>query len=182
MFGNYHRGDFPRWQLKPKMNRWIGKSRDTIGREFSQSVAKRLEELGWEVESELRVTKLLQKGFDRNYGDVDVLAWNRTTGRVLIIECKDLQYRKIFGEIAEQLADFRGLLRRDGKPDDLLKHLNRVDLISKHPDEVAKYIGFESPPSIESHLVFKNPAPMQFALERMRGSVKVHVFSGLDRI
>jgi hypothetical protein len=181
MFGSYRRGDFPRWQLKPKMNRWAGKSRDAIGREFGQSVAQRLKELRWEAEVEIEVTKLLRKGFDQNYGDVDVLAWDRNTGRVLIIECKDVQYRKTYGEIAEQLADFRGVLRRDGKPDDLLKHLNRIDLITQHSANLAKYVGFELM-RIESHLVFKNPVPMQFALKRMEGRVKVHVLTDLDRI
>lgn len=71
------------------------------------------------------------------------------------------------GEIAEQVADFRGEVKADGKPDLLLKHLNRVALITKHPDEVANYVGVKQPFVIEGHLVFRNPAPMRYAATRL---------------
>jgi hypothetical protein len=145
-------------------------------------VAACLRELGWRCDCEIEVTALLRKGFERNYGDVDVLAWNPQSSRVLIIECKDVQYRKTVGEIAEQLSDFRGELGRDGKRDLLLKHLDRVDLISQHLKELAAYIRFKDAPTIESHLVFKNPVPMQFALKRMEARVRLHTFAMLKDI
>jgi hypothetical protein len=182
MFGTFHRGDYPPWQLRPKMKRWAGISREQIGKEFSAEVAKRLNELGWQTETEVKITKLLRKGFPRNYGDVDVLAWNPATGRVLVIECKDVQYRKTDGEIAEQLADFRGELGSDGKPDLLRRHLDRVELISQHVPEVTRYIGFDRAPRIESHLVFKNPVPMQFAWKRMAKRVELHILADLHKI
>lgn len=182
MVGHYHKGDFPRWQLQPKMNRWAGKSRDRIGSQFTSDVATRLEELGWATETEVAVTKLLAKGFDRDYGDVDVLAWQADSGRVLLIECKDLQYRKTDGEVAEQLADFRGQLRRDGKPDDLLKHLNRVELISEHKDNVARYLRLSCDPIIEGHLAFRNPVPMKYAWEHIAKKITLSIFSTLDQL
>ncbi len=105
-----------------------------------------------------------------------------TNDRILIIECKDVQFRKTEGEIAEQLADFRGMEKPDGKPDDLLRHLNRVELIKSHVPELMKYCGLARAPQIESHLVFKNPVPMQFAWQRMERSVSLHIFAGLDNI
>jgi hypothetical protein len=59
------------------------------------------------------------------------------TRRVLLIECKDVQYRKTLGEVAEQLADFRSEMRSDGKPDLLKKHLNRVEVLTKRELAVA---------------------------------------------
>lgn len=182
MLRNYYRGDFPLWQLTPLMRSWAGASRDKHGREFSNAVAARLRELGWKAEAEVKITKLLRKGFDRDYGDVDVLAWEPESGRVLIIECKDVQYRKTFGEIAEQLSDFRGELGRDGKPDLLLRHLNRVELITKHVQELQRYVGLDREVRIESHLVFKNPVPMQFAWKRMAERVSLHLFDDLNAI
>ena len=182
MIGSYHRGDYPLRQLTPKMRQWAGESRKRMGREFTLAVAKRLEELGWKTDTDVRVTKLLQKGFDQNYGDVDVLAWRADGKRVLVMECKDVQHRKAEGEIAEQLADFRGELGSDGKPDHLLRHLRRMEVILAHPTEVAKYVDFDSAPHIESHLVFKNPVPMKFAWQRMESRVALHLFSELDRI
>jgi hypothetical protein len=141
-----------------------------------------LAELGWRVEAEVPLTKLLGKGFDRNYGDVDVLAWRPDLGRVLIVECKDVQYRKTDGEIAEQLADFRGEMDSNGKPEDLLRHLNRIDVISQHIAEVKRYVKTQMAPPVESHLVLKNPVPMRFALKRMEESVAIHLLSELAEI
>ena len=182
MVGNYHRGDFPLRQLRRAMRSWAGTLRDQAGRQFRREVAARLKEFGWEAESEVKATKLLRRGFDRDYGDVDVLAWNRTSGRILIIECKDVQYRKIYGEIAEQLADFRGEVWPGGRRDYLLRHLDRVDVISQHLPAVAKYIRMVADRGIESHLVFKNPVPMEFALKHMAERVSVGIFDRLATI
>lgn len=181
MVSLYHRGDYPLRQLKPKMRKWSGTSRDRIGHEFTVQVGKELEKLGWRTEIEIPITKLLRKGFDQDYGDVDVLAWRPETGRILIIECKYVQHRKSDGEIAEQLRDFRGEMR-DGKPDVLLRHLNRIAVISAHVPEFARYINFNGTPTIESHLIFKNPVPMQFALNRMQQDLQIHTFAGLASI
>jgi hypothetical protein len=182
MVGHYHRGDFPPRQLKPKMRSWGGKERDRIGSQFSQDVAERLRELGWTSEPQVKITRLLRQGFDRDYGDVDVLAWNPASGRVLIIECKDVQFRKTYGEIAEQLADFRGGHRSDGKPDDLRKHLDRMDVIRQHLAAVATFTGMCEGIQPESHLVFRNPVPMEFALRHMVKQVSVGTFDRLHLI
>ncbi|MDP6588738.1 MAG: hypothetical protein QF666_04755 [Alphaproteobacteria bacterium] len=182
MVGNYFRGDYPHWQLKKGMRVWAGRASDKRGKEFSTMVADRLKELGWQAESEIAITKLLAQGFERDYGDVDVLAWIPMTGRVLIIECKDVQYRKTYGEISEQLSDFRGELREDGKPDYLLRHLNRVDIVSSHLSLVAKYVKMKDALKVESYLVFRNPVPMQFALKKMSEQVSVSTFDQLGEI
>jgi hypothetical protein len=182
MLRNLYQGDFPPRQLKPLMRAWTGKTADEQGRKFTGEVAGRLTELGWRTDTEVKITKLLRKGFDRDYGDVDVLAWNEEKGRILVIECKDVQYRKSFGEIAEQLSDFRGGIGRDGKPDLLLKHLNRVALISEHLPELAAYLKLPRVIVPESHLAFRNPVPMQFAWQRMEARVKLNLFSRLDRM
>jgi hypothetical protein len=183
MVGNYHRGDFPQRQLRSAaMRSWAGTLRDRAGKKFSKEVAGRMKELGWEAESEVKVTKLLQRGFDRDYGDVDVLAWNQASGRILVIECKDVQYRKTHGEIAEQLADFRGELWPDGRRDYLLRHLDRIDILSQHLPALAKYIGMAADGGVESHLIFKNPVPMEFALKHMAERVSVGIFDRLATI
>ncbi len=174
MLSGYHRGDFPDWQLKRKMRRWAGGAGDRRGKKFTHEVAQQLTELGWKNETEVPITKLLGMSFDKDYGDVDILAWRPDSGRVLIIECKHVQFRKTYGEISEQLADFRGELKANGKPDYLLLHLNRVELLSQHSDKVRTYVGLAKPIQAESHLVFKYPVPMQFALRRLKARVSVH--------
>jgi len=84
--------------------------------------------------------------------------------------------------IAEQLADFRGEVWPGGRRDYLLRHLDRVDVISQHLPAVAKYIRMVADRGIESHLVFKNPVPMEFALKHMAERVSVGIFDRLATI
>jgi hypothetical protein len=176
----FHNGEFPAEQLTPKMKTWKDTEADRRGSAFSKEVSVALNAAGWRTCSEVRVTKLLSRGFERNYGDVDVLAWQ--PGRILIIECKDVQFRKTYGEISEQLADFRGERRPNGRPDYLLRHLDRVGIISQYLDAVASFIEEKNISSVESHLVFKNPVPMEFALKRMSERVQVRNFDQLSTI
>lgn len=181
MLGAFHRGDFHRSQLSPKMNKWAGRKSDRRGHQFALEVAARMQELGWRTRVEEKITALLRKGFPVDYGDVDVLAWKPETGRVIVMECKDVQYRKTDGEIAEQLADFRGL-KVDGKRDLLRKHLDRLDVIQKHVTEVQKSLALTVEPNIEGELVFRNPVPMQFAWEQLRAKTDLHVYDTLHMI
>jgi hypothetical protein len=178
--GNYHRGDFPQWQLKPKMRSWRGKATGKR-EEFNAKVAERLKELGWLARPNVNMSAILGSAF-KPYGDIDVLAWKAASDRVLLMECKDLKFSKTLGEISEQLGDFRGELRADGKPDDLLRHLNRVDAIQAHPSELIRYIGLNLTSAPEGHVVFKNPVPMQFVWERLKPRVGLHLFDTLDQL
>lgn len=178
---HYYRGEFPPYQLGTRMKKWAGRQADKRGAEFSRAVSDALRALGWQTMVEVKVTKILRRKLDRDYGDVDVLAWRKSDGRVLIIECKDLHFRKTPGEMCEQMADFRGEVR-SGKPDLLLKHLNRMDVLRAHAAEVGAYVNAVGVPALESHLVFRYPVPMQYALARLREQVKVSLFDKLVSI
>jgi hypothetical protein len=182
MIGNFHRGDFADHQLSPKMRAWKAREADARGAAFAAKVAEALREAGWQTRTELKLTKLLGRGFDRDYGDVDVLAWRPENGRVRVIECKDVQYRKTYGEIAEQLSDFRGEVRANGRPDYLRKHLDRVELVRGNLDSVSRLTGVAPLTDVESHLVFRNPVPMEFALRRMAEKVTVSRFDQIASI
>ncbi|HZF95703.1 MAG TPA: hypothetical protein VEZ20_12625 [Allosphingosinicella sp.] len=181
MFSLYESGDFPASQLTPKMAAWRAISNGRRGTVFAEEVAEAMRADGWHAEVEVKVTKLLRRGFDKDHGDIDVLAW-RDDGRVLAIECKDVQFRKTLGEMAEQLSDFRGEIRSNGKRDELRKHLDRIEVIRRHLPLVAAYVGHSSLDSIESHLLFRNPVPMEFALTRMAGQVQVSNFAAIASI
>lgn len=176
----YKSGDFPVSQLSPKMAAWRGIANGRRGTVFAEEVAEAMRANGWQAEIEVKVTKLLGRGFDKDHGDVDVLAWR--DGRVLAIECKDVQFRKTLGEMAEQLADFRGKIRPNGKRDELRKHLDRMEIIKEHLSQVASYVGLPVVSTIESHLLFRNPVPMEFALSQMAGQVQVSNFSAISSI
>lgn len=181
MLHGYHRGDFPLWQLTPKMKVWAGRASDRRGNAFSKEVADKMRSLGWHAESEVLVKSLLEQGFPVDYGDIDVLAWKPDTGRVLVMECKDVQFRKTAGEIAEQLADFRGI-EAGGKRDLLRKHLDRLDVLNAHLPKLQAKLGLAGGPLIEGQLVFRNPVPMLFAWTQLRAKTGIHTYESLDQI
>lgn len=179
LLNNYRRGDFADAHLKPKLANWKKKEADRRGAAFARQVAKVLTDAGWTTDCEVKMTKLLKRGLERDYGDVDVLAYHPASGRLAMIECKDVQYRKTYGEVAEQLADFRGGLNAKGKPDYLRRHLDRMDLARSNLDAVGRYIGDANLDKVESHLVFRNPVPMRYALEKLEGQVKISLLDEL---
>ena len=103
----FYTGEIPQGQASSlQMKKWLGTANNIQRTKFNCAVSDRMRELGWETVTEIKLTKALRRALDRNYGDIDVLAWQRASGRVLAIECKDLQYLKTIGEVAEQLSDF----------------------------------------------------------------------------
>lgn len=179
MLSNYWTGDFPQEQLTPLMRGWRGKAVAKRGLALATEVAAALGSVGWTTWIERQVTELLRQGFDRDYGDVDVLA--RRGGRVIAIECKDLQYAKTHGEVAGQVRDYRGE-ERDGKGDDLRKHLDRMDVLRAHLPALGRFVGLAELAEVESHLVFRSPTPVIFALGRSQHDVRASILDDVAKI
>lgn len=180
--GNYYYANFPDNHLGSAMQKYAGFARHRDGHDFNVKVKTKMAALGWEVLPEIALTKIFAAKLDRNYGDVDVLAWDPPSRRVLVMECKDLQFKKSYSEIAEQLMDFAGEVLPNGKADSLRKHLNRFDLLVACKVAVAKFLKLGSDCSIESHLVFSNPVPMLYAKGRVSTDCELHIYAELDRL
>jgi len=165
-----------------RMQKWIGCKRNVAGHEFNNKVAEELRELKWEAKSNIKLTEALNKKLDKNYGDIDVLAWNKDSRRTLVIECKDLSLAKTHGEIARQLQEFRGRDNKKGQPDRLKKHLTRIKVLQSNIDAFAKYIGFKKTPNIETHLVFRNLVPIAFSTDDVFNDVQITPYDSLQSI
>jgi hypothetical protein len=160
---SYHTGETPDWQVSSRqMLKWLGHTNNVTRTAFNESVASQLRDLGWMSAPDYKISRLLGIPLDRDYGDVDALAWDSHSGRVLAIECKDLHFHKTLGEVAEQLSDFRGETRADGKRDLLRKHLDRIITMESHKSAIRRCLALEEDPQIEAYVVFKNPVPMEF--------------------
>jgi hypothetical protein len=180
---SFHDGETPNWQVvSMEMRRWMGHSNNIERTAFNREVASKLEEFGWRCEPDYKVTKLLGLSLDRNYGDVDALAWDPKTGRVLAIECKDLHFHKTLGEVAEQLSDFRGVIKPDGSRDLLRKHLDRIAVLEKYRALIAARLRLPSTFDLQGYIVFRNPVPMQFAWEEMKEKIKLLIFDQLESL
>jgi hypothetical protein len=155
--GGFDAKDFP----PGRMRAWIGAEENRRGHKFNSEVAERLKQLRWNVRANIRATEILNDKLDRDYGDVDVLAWR--DGRVLAIECKNLELAMTAGEISRQLHDFLGEQGSQGKPDRLKRHLARIELLQRRAKDVAAFVGSIGMPTVEALLVFSGIVPMHFS-------------------
>ena len=145
---------------KEMKNTWWGKASE--GHTHNASVAKELIEKGWNVRQNIGLPEMFNRKMDRDYGDVDILAWRHRYRDVLIIECKDLSQARNYSEIAELLSDYQGIITK-GKPDKLKKHLNRVELIKTNLKQVQNFTELNDL-NIVSCLVCSEVVPMQYAV------------------
>lgn len=178
---SYQSGAYRETDLKSQeMRTWKSVAGQRRGRRFAEQVAEKMTSLGWRTWVDIKVTAIVRKKLDRDYGDVDVLAFDETRNRLLIIECKDLHFHKTHGEVAEQLSDYRGKVNAKGKRDDLRKHLDRVAAIKECLPEIGRFVKTSDQIDVEPLLLFKNPVPMLFAWERLKSSTDVASFDDLS--
>ncbi|NUN12968.1 MAG: hypothetical protein HUU55_04965 [Myxococcales bacterium] len=140
-------------------NNWWGKARE--GHTFNAKVAKALADAGWQVRENIRLPELLQRKVERDFGDVDVLAWRSDREDVLVVECKDLASARNYSEIAALLSDYQGA-EVEGVADKLRRHLNRVTLLQDDCAQLQRFLGIPAA-RIVSCVVFSHVVPMQYA-------------------
>ncbi|MBP2511088.1 hypothetical protein J2855_004743 [Agrobacterium tumefaciens] len=178
MLHNYHQGQFDLGTLHSKeMKRWRERIVAKEAAEFEERVVTRLKELGWNARRGAKFPHVLGKALSEDPGDIDVLAWHND-GRVMLLECKDLQFAKTPSEIAKQLSKFRGQMDEKGRPDLLAKHIKRVALATEHKEAFRTHLSL-SGVSIDGTLVFANTVPMSFAAERIGHSVRLLTYDQL---
>ena len=146
-----------------EMKKWIGKERFRKGHEFNKKVATTLEGMGYHAKHDVKVSSIIsKKKADKDYGDVDVLAWKEGEKFIYLIECKDLYFAKNINEVAEQLLKFKGEIR-NGKPDKLKKHMDRVAILSEYKADLLKFCEISNVDiEICSYVIFSNPVPMLY--------------------
>ena len=154
--------------ISSKMRRWWNLVQDRDGKNFEQLVCTKLQKMGWIAVSRKNFSEILGRGLPQNPGDIDVLAW-RSDCRIVVLECKDLQFARTPSEIAKQLSKYQGAMDEKGRPDKLAKHLNRVALAKKYVAKFRKYTGVWTG-SIEGAVVFSNSVPMLFAKQQIENS------------
>lgn len=175
----YYEGSFPHWQLHSlEMKEWAGRAADERGRQFAKSVSELLQKKGWKTRSEVQVRTILSDREAERYGDVDVIAVSQDDKKVVLLECKHLHFHKTVGELAEQLQDYRGE-RRGKKRDDMLKHIERTELLRSQPKTLMNFLRLSVEPHVESWVVFRHPVPMLHSRQVDESGIGVCTFDNL---
>ncbi len=147
------------YKTKRMRNQWWGNVSE--GHSFTKYVAQQLTANGWQVRIELELTEILNIKLDKNYGDIDILAWRMDSPKVWVIECKDLSPARNYPEIARLLSEYQGQNKENGKPDKLKRHLDRYQLLEGQKDKLAAFCKLKSIKT-RSALICKGLVPMQF--------------------
>ncbi len=163
-----------------QMKSWIGGMRDKSGHAFNIQAKSEFEKLGMLALSDVKVSQILGTKTEKNYGDVDVLAWKPESNTVLLVECKDLEFAKTQGEIAKQVYEFRGLCKADGSPDRLKKHLERCSILRNNIERLGKFLKVGKIEKLFVILLFKQVVPVHY--EQVSGDfdVKIVFFDELE--
>lgn len=138
-----------------EMRAWADSQTLHNGTTFETRVTEELAKLGWDARAGVKMTEL---GASKAYGNVDVLAWNGSTGVILVIECKHLRQARTIGEICEKLRNFRGQ-----EQDDLHAHLRRFEWLQLNQTQLARITTIRSSEQRLIPLLVTNAlVPMQF--------------------
>lgn len=157
LFSNCVNGTLPLDFFKSReMKAYIGAAANARGHDFARSVGRRLTDSGWKVKLEVKMTELLAPPSEAD-GDIDVLAW-KDSGKVLLIECKHLQFAKTIAEIAEICSRFAG-----NEGDSLDRHVRRARWVSNNSHHLERIIGFVPQESdIHDRIVTSTHVPMKY--------------------
>jgi hypothetical protein len=116
------------------LRRSVGACSQQLDRDFEQEVEKACKELGWETRRNVR--KLDKKRIERDHGedlgDLDVLAWDRVSGRVWMLDAKRISPSIIPIDMRREARSLAGHVE---------KHLQRLRWIEAHPLQLIAEIG-----------------------------------------
>lgn len=161
VFDHTYRGRLEQSFFRTKQMRdiWWGKASE--GHSFNAEVARSLSDTGWQVRENIALPEILNQSTERDFGDIDVLAWRAERNQVLVIECKDLSPARNYSEIAALLSEYQGV-KVGGKADKLKKHLDRISLLQGNQEKLQRFLKIKRP-EIVSCLVCSGVVPMQYA-------------------
>jgi hypothetical protein len=152
------------WSSK-EMRSHVGRAANRAGMAFNDSIAEDLRAMGLPADASVAPWACLNHQATpaiKLLGDIDVLAFSSDHRHAWVIEAKDIKLCRTLGETARRLSDYRGLMRRDGKPDNLLRHLERVSYIRAHATDLAKRLKLARVPEVHGLVVVDTPQPMIF--------------------
>lgn len=148
-----------------EMRSYVGSAGEKAGMDFNAQVAAEIAALGLSATPSVKPSACLnRKATDelKALGDIDVLAFSADGKHAWVVEAKNIKLCRTLAETAQRLSEYRGLTLASGKPDNLLRHLNRVAYVRAHAEDLAKRNRLPHVPKIHGLVVIDSPQPMGF--------------------
>jgi hypothetical protein len=143
------------------MRHWTEGEIKRRSHEFVVNVQAALASGGFSTKCEESLDMILGEHFQKNYGDVDVLAWNGA--EILAVECKNLRLARTPNDMAEQLNRFSGQpLATGSKRDELRKHIDRCRILNEKSAALSKRLDLQTEIRVKTVVCFSCPVPMHY--------------------
>lgn len=120
-----------------QMKSYLGSIAYKKGSKFTRLCGSELETILPDLRVEVNLTEMGAPQIP-DLGDIDVLAWNKVSGQVFLIECKRLKTALTTRQVIQQLEDFKGGVEDQNY---LSKHQRRVRWLEQNPAGVSKITG-----------------------------------------
>lgn len=117
---------------------------------------------------------------DKNYGDVDVLAFDKRTGIAYSIECKDTVMAKNIRQMKMEMDKFFGRDEKDKKRAWVVKHIGRHVWLNAHKEELAKYLNVDEVKEVKSMMLTSSVLPVAY-LRREESPLPILPFMELEK-
>lgn len=141
------------------MKSYLGNLANKRGHDFNEEVAAEIESLFPAQRVEIKLTEL-GAPTSPDLGDIDVLAWEASSGVIVLIECKRLKTALTVRQVIQQLEEFRGNREEE---DSLAKHQRRIEWLKKNPEPISQLTGIASTRILWAPLlVTSGRVPMSF--------------------
>jgi hypothetical protein len=162
-YATVHNDSF--WNSK-EAKAYAGSRANEIGKAFEDEVLRRLTEGGFSAWPRKKITALLGQAVNGDLGDIDVFVLSSCGGHVLAIEAKSLKLCRTEAEVATRMTEYAGKTREDEKgrerPDKLLRHLRRVQVLRENAVRLGHRLGLATAPQVHGLMVVEAPQPMNF--------------------
>lgn len=150
-----------------KLSDLLGVFESKKGRAFNEEVRSFLQQIPdlsvWSHDVSMKPKGNLVT--DKDYGDIDVMAYNPSTNILYSIECKNTNTAKNVREMKTEMDEYLGRgdnPEKDKKKALVLKHLRRHQWLINNVEQVKKFIGVTNIPTIKSMMLTASVIPTSY--------------------
>lgn len=119
------------------------------------------------IDHDVRITNDAPFYADKNYGDIDVLAFDTQTKVVYNIECKDTVMAKNVYQMYDEIGKYLGLNEKGKKKALVWKHFRRHEWLIHHKMDLAKFLKVKEVKDVKSIVITSQVLPVSY----LRGDI-----------
>lgn len=142
----------------------VGRYSEKKGAAFNEQVRNYLKEHTalMVIDYDVPIDKEHFASADKNYGDIDVLAFDRQSGTAYNIECKDTVMAKNIYQMYIEIRKFLGQNEKEKKGALVWKHYRRHEWLSQHKQELAQILKVDEVTEVKSILITSTVLPVAY--------------------